>query len=152
MERPLDDSERSKDTESDTPDVERPSSDSEPSQETGFEPRAPRQTPTDAERPQDAEYSWRAVPQPSPGPEQARDTAYGSRASEQPALVSEQPAVDDFEPGVHLSVADGFRFGCGFVLALIGFHFAVVVIVALVLAAAGIVGAPISLGSLFGGN
>ena len=72
---------------------------------------------------------------------------------EQPPVTEDRPAVvDEFEPGVHLSVADGFRFGCGFVLALIGFYFALIVIAALLLAAAGLVGAPISLDSLLGGT
>ena len=69
---------------------------------------------------------------------------------EQPPVTEERLAVDEFEPGVHLSVADGFRFGCGFVLAGIGFYFAVIVIGALALAAAGLLGSPISLNSLLG--
>ena len=77
---------------------------------------------------------------------------YNPRAMEQPPVTEDKPAVDEFEPGVHLSVADGFRFGCGFVLALIGFYFAVIVIAALVLAAAGLLGTPISLPSLMGGT
>ena len=71
---------------------------------------------------------------------------------EQPPVTEDKPAVDEFEPGVHLSVADGFRFGCGFVLALIGFYFALIIISALVLAAAGLLGTPISLPSLLGGT
>ena len=84
-----------------------------------------------------------AVDEPEPGVH---------RAMEQPPVTEERLAIDEFEPGVHLSVADGFRFGCGFVLAGIGFYFAVIVIGALALAAAGFLGSPISLNSLLGGS
>ena len=91
-----------------------------------------------------------AVDEPEPGVHRGMEQP--PVTEERLAVVTEERlAVHEFEPGVHLSVADGFRFGCGFVLAGIGFYFAVIVIGALALAAAGILGSPISLNSLLGG-
>jgi hypothetical protein len=64
-------------------------------------------------------------------------------------MQGSEPVVEEAEPGLyasvdqHLSVADGFRFGCGFSLALFGAVFILVMIVAIVLLIAMLVGLPV---------
>ncbi len=47
---------------------------------------------------------------------------------------------------ITLNVADGFRFGCGFLLACAGFYFGLLILVALALLVAVILGVPLPFG------
>jgi hypothetical protein len=64
-----------------------------------------------------------------------------------PISADEQPAVEETYDSVpHLTVADGFRLGCGLILSLVAFGFILVILAATGVLLAMVLGLPLPFG------
>ncbi len=81
-------------------------------------------------------------------PENVGGTLRGSRPIPPPAdsLVDEEAIDEEQRVAITVGVADGFKFGCGMILAGIAFYFALIIMVAAALLVALIFNLPLPLG------
>jgi hypothetical protein len=83
--------------------------------------------------------------QPTPE-EPPRTRAYVPVTEVAPATVAEAESPVEQRVAITLSVSDGFRFGCGFLLAVVACYFALMMVVAAALLVATVLNLPLPFG------
>jgi len=79
-------------------------------------------------------------------PENAGGTLRGARSVVVPEDVDDAEVVDEQRVAITLGVGDGFKFGCGMILAGVAFYFALIIMVAAAMLLAIILNLPLPFG------
>jgi hypothetical protein len=72
----------------------------------------------------------------------ARPSGYRSVEAAPEVVVPKEADVEQ-RVAITLDISDGFRFGCGFILAGVAFYFALMIVVAVAVLVAAILGVPV---------
>jgi hypothetical protein len=80
------------------------------------------------------------------GSSPAGSTPKPSRPAAPPEAAEERPADEEQRVAITLSVGEGFKFGCGVILAGVAFYFALIIVVAAAYLVATILNLPLPFG------
>jgi len=79
-------------------------------------------------------------------PENAGGTLRGARSVVVPDVIEDEAYEEEQRVAITLTVGDGFKFGCGMILAGVAFYFALIIMVAAALLLAVILNLPLPFG------